>query len=416
MQRQLVVIAGPDAGRVFPLEDGEKLLIGRGPASNTQIDDPRMSRVHCEVQAADGQVWLLDRGGQSGTFVSGQRVVRHELRPGMEFAAGDTQFRLQAVSGQEASTLVDGLAFGRPKPAPTVVPLQELVGTTIAHYRLEAILAPGESGLVFKAWDTEKNRAAAVKVLTPDLTGKEEHKERFVRAMRTMIDVRHPHIVPIHNAGKTGPYCWAAMELVVGEDLNKVIRRIGVQGMLDWREAYRVAVHIARALHEAYQHKIIHRNVTPSNILRRHEDRVCLLGDLMLAKALEGSLARQVTRPGQLIGDVAFMSPERTGDQAEVDHRSDIYGLGATLYALLTGHPPFESPSLAVLVRRVRQEEPRPPKAFQLSINDRFQDVVLQMLAKQPDDRFQTPAALLRELERIGRFHGLEADWSEWVG
>jgi serine/threonine protein kinase len=287
---------------------------------------------------------------------------------------------------------------------------------SLAHFRLDAILAAGESGMVFKAWDTEKDRVAAVKVLTPDPMRQDEQKERFVRAMRTMIDIRHPHIVPLQYAGKTGPYCWAAMEFVDGEDLTKVIQRIGVQGMLDWREAYRVAVHVGRALQEAYQRKIIHRNVTPANILRRHVDKVCLLGDLMLAKALEGSLARQVTQPGQLIGDVPYMSPERTRDQAEVDHRSDIYGLGATLYALLTGRPPFESHSLPDLVRRVRQEEPRQPRDYQLSINDKFQDVVLQMIAKRPEDRFQTPAELLKELDRIGRYNNLEADWAEWVG
>lgn len=416
MKRQLVVIAGPEAGRVFSLDDGQTLVIGRGQSSNTQINDPRMSRVHCQVQVDGGQTWLLDNGSSSGTFVGGERVARHELKPGEVFQVGDSQFRFQLETCQEASTLVGGQAFGRPKPQPAITPLKDLVGTSLAHYRLDVILATGESGMVFKAWDTEKSRVAAVKVLTPDTTRQEEQKERFVRAMRTMIDIRSPHIVAIHHAGKTGPYCWAAMEFVDGEDLTKVIRRIGVQGMLDWREAYRVAVHIGRALQEAYQRKIIHRNVTPANILRRHVDKVCLLGDLMLAKALEGSLARQVTEPGQLIGDVPYMSPERTRDRAEVDHRSDIYGLGATLYALLTGRPPVESQSLPDLVRRVRQEEPRSPKDYQLSINDTFQDVVLQMIAKRPEDRFQSPADLLRELDRIGRYNNLEADWAEWVG
>lgn len=248
--------------------------------------------------------------------------------------------------------------------------------------------------------------------MTPDPSHADEQKERFVRAMRTMIDVRHPHIVQLYNAGKTGPYCWAAMEFVESEDLTKVIQRIGIEGMLDWREAFRVAVHIGRALHEAHQRKIIHRNVTPANILRRHEDKVCLLGDLMLAKALEGTLSTQVTRPGQLIGDVPYMSPERTRDQLGVDHRSDLYGLGATLYALLTGRPPFESSSLPDLIRQVRQVEPRKPKEFQLAINDLFQDTVLKMIAKQPGDRFQTPADFLRELERIGRYNNLDAYWS----
>jgi serine/threonine protein kinase len=390
------------------------IVIGRGQASNTQINDPRMSRIHCQVQVDGGKTWLLDNGSSSGTLVGGEKITRHELKPGEVFQVGDTQIRFQLENHQEASTLAGDSIFGRPKPQPAVMPLKDLVGTPLAHYRLDAIIAPGESGMIFKAWDTEKNRIAAVKVLTPDLSHQEEQKERFVRAMRTMIDVRHPHLVQLYHAGKCGPYCWAAMELVEGEDLTKVIQRIGIEGMLDWREVYRVAVHVGRALHEAHQRKIIHRNVTPANILRRHKDKVCLLGDLMLAKALEGSLARQVTQPGQLIGDVPYLSPERTRDQIAVDHRSDIYGLGATLYALLTGRPPFESHSLPELIRMVRQAEPRQPKEYQLSINDKFQDLVLQMIAKRPEDRFQTPAALLRDLERIGRYNNLEADWAEW--
>jgi serine/threonine protein kinase len=414
LQRQLIVISGPDAGRVFSLEDGQTIVIGRGQASNTQINDPRMSRIHCQVQADGGKTWLLDNGSSSGTLVGGEKITRHELKPGEVFQVGDTQIRFQLESHQEASTLAGDSIFGRPKPQPAITPLKDLVGTSLAHYRLDAIIAPGESGMIFNAWDTEKNRIAAVKVLTPDFAHQEEQKERFVRAMRTMIDVRHPHLVQLYHAGKSGPYCWAAMELVEGEDLTKVIQRIGIEGMLDWREVYRVAVHVGRALHEAHQRKIIHRNVTPANILRRHKDKVCLLGDLMLAKALEGSLVRQVTQPGQLIGDVPYMSPERTRDQTAVDHRSDIYGLGATLYALLTGRPPFESHSLPELIRMVRQVEPRQPKEYQFSINDRFQDLVLQMIAKRPEDRFQTPAALLRDLERIGRYNNLEADWAEW--
>jgi serine/threonine protein kinase len=134
----------------------------------------------------------------------------------------------------------------------------------------------------------------------------------------------------------------------------------------------------------------------------------------MLAKALEGTLARQVTQPGQLMGDVPYMSPERTRDPQGVDHRSDIYGLGATLYALLTGRPPFESDSLPELIHQVRQAEPEKPKEFQLSINDLFQDVVLKMIAKRAAERFQTPAEMLRELQRIGRYNNLEADWSGW--
>ncbi|MDA1051294.1 MAG: protein kinase [Planctomycetota bacterium] len=347
--------------------------------------------------------------------MNGLPIKTCELKPGDAIQFGDTQIRFQLESGMEQSTLNDKM-FGRPKPEPAVTPLKDLVGQSLAHYRLDKIIASGHSGMVYKAHDTQKNRVAAVKVLSLDLARNEDEKQRFVRAVKTMIDVRDPNIVELYNAGKTGPYCWTAMQYIDGENLAQVIDRIGIEGMLDWREAWRVAVHIGRALTAAYQRKIIHRNLTPTNILRRHVDKACLLGDLILAKAQEGTLAQQITQPGQLIGDVPYMSPERTRDKAGVDHRSDIYGLGATCYALLTGRPPFVSDSLPELVRKVRDETPRKPREFQLSVNDLFQDCVLKMIAKRPDERHQTPMALLRDLERVGKYANLEADWSEWSG
>jgi serine/threonine-protein kinase len=197
------------------------------------------------------------------------------------------------------------------------------------------------------------------------------------------------------------------MEYVEGESLTDVIARIGTLGMLDWQYAFRVAVHIARALEAAAGHDIIHRNVTPANILVRASDKTAKLGDLMLAKAMSGTLARQVTRPGQLVGDVLYMSPERTRSEAEVDGRSDIYSLGATVYAVLTGRPPFEGSSLPEIVTRIRQAQPEKPKKYQLSVPDLFEGVVLRMLAKRPEDRFQTPTDLLKDLERVGRYQGM---------
>jgi serine/threonine protein kinase len=178
--------------------------------------------------------------------------------------------------------------------------------------------------------------------------------------------------------------------------------------MLDWRHAFRVAVHIGRALETAYEHQIIHRNITPQNILLRKSDRVAKLGDLMLAKALEGTLARPVTQPGQLIGDLVYMPPERTRTDVPVDCRADIYSLGATVYALLTGRPPFEGDSLPQVVSKIRQAEPVKPKQYQLAIADRFQDCVLTMLAKRSEDRYETPSKLLLDLDRIARYENIE--------
>ena len=225
-----------------------------------------------------------------------------------------------------------------------------------------------------------------------------------------MLPLRHPNLVSLYAAGKTGPYCWVAMEYIAGENLQQVIDRIGVAGMLDWKHAFRVAVDVARALEYAHRQSIIHRNVTPTNILRDAASKTCKLGDLMLAKALEGVHSKMITKPGEVIGDVSYMSPERTrGTDASIDGRSDLFGLGATLYALLTGRAPFGGTTLVEKITRIRQTEPEKPTKFQLSIPGQFESVVLRLLAKKPEERYQTAAELLKELTRVAKFTSVTA-------
>jgi serine/threonine protein kinase len=250
---------------------------------------------------------------------------------------------------------------------------------------------------------------AAVKVLSPTFTSTDEQRQRFVRAMKTMLPIRSPRILRLYNAGKNGPYCWAAMEYVEGDNLADLIQRIGIDGMLDWKEVWRVAIDVAHALNTGYENKIVHRNVTPKNILRRNSDKACLLGDFMLAKALEGTLAQDVTSPGQILGELSYLAPERTRGDAEIDTRSDMYGLGATCYALLTGRPPVSGTSMVEIIQNVRDEKPEPPKKFQLSVNELFQDLIMTLIDKEPAKRFQTPAKLISELLRIGKFNNLDA-------
>ena len=189
--------------------------------------------------------------------------------------------------------------------------LGELTNTMLTHFRLGKVLAKGQSGLVFEAEDIRQKRKAAVKVLWPDFSLHDNEVRRFVRSMRTMMPLHHRNLVSIWGAGKKGPYCWVAMEHVAGESLHQMIQHKGAAGMLDWRHAFRIATHLGRGLEFAHEHRIIHRNITPRNVLIRAVDHIALLGDLMLGRALEGTLAEQLTKPGEMLGDVRFMSPER---------------------------------------------------------------------------------------------------------
>jgi serine/threonine protein kinase len=391
--------------------DGETLVIGRGETTGTRLRDARVSRVHCQLQVDGGKFVLMHSSSSGTTAVNGKTITQCELRAGDVIRIGDSELRFVLEGDASEATLTSAkaasVAAAQAGPDAKEDDLSGLVGKSIARYEILRMLAKGTTGVVFQARDTEGNREVALKVLWPAYSKNDEEMQRFVRAMKTMLPFRHSNLVAIYNAGKTGPYCWIAMEYVDGESLTQVIERIGAAGMLDWRYAFRVAVHIAKALDEAHKNQIVHRNITPANILVRSSDKVAKLGDLMLAKALEGTLAVQVTRPGQLVGDLAYMAPERTRANEPVDCRSDIYGLGATVYALITGRPPFEGGSIPELITKIRQAEPAKPKKFQLSVPDLFEGAVLKMLAKRPEDRYQTPEEMLADLERIAKYQGI---------
>lgn len=403
MRMRLIVVAGPDQGQVFDLLQGQPLVIGRGQDTNTRLKDPRVSRKHCVVEVNEGTPRVIDSGSAGGILVNRQKVDTAILNAGDTLQVGETTLRFE-VDSDPSTVLVEPSTESKPVAGD----LSHLVGTTIHNYRIESEIARGVSGMVFRARHTKLNREMAVKVLWPDVCRDAEQMQRFIRAMKTMLPVQNENIVRIYNAGQTGPVYWVAMEYVDGESLTKVIERIGMAGMLTWEYAYRVATHIGRALEAAQAHQILHRNITPANILVRSSDKVAKLGDLVFAKALEGEHANQITRPGQLIGELAYMSPERTRGQQDIDHRSDIYGLGATVYALLTGRPPFVESSLVTLISRIRSEEPAKPSRFQMSIAPQFEGIVMRMLSKAPEDRYQAPEDLLRDLDRVGKFHGVK--------
>jgi serine/threonine protein kinase len=407
--KQLVVIAGPDKGRTFPISAADVLLVGRSKATQTTLTDPHVSRVHCQVEVDEGKVMLLDNESAAGTFVNGKRIAQQQLQHGDVIRIGDTQLRYVDDESAEGTTIPPG-AVQPAKAAPAAASterLADLAGKTLAQFQVDSVIAKGQSGVVFLAQDTKENRPVALKVLKPEFSKNEDEMQRFVRGMKTMLPLRHPNVVTLYGAGKTGPYCWISMEYVEGESLAQVIQRIGTAGMLDWRHALRGAIHIARALDYASQHQIVHRNLTPQNVIIRTSDKVAKLGDLMLAKALEGTMAQQITRPGELVGDVNYMSPERTRGTGDIDGRSDIYSLGALVYALLTGRPPFEGGTLVETIQKIRTADPVKPKKFQLSVPDLFEGTVLRMLSKRPEDRHQTAAEMLGELERVAKFQGM---------
>jgi serine/threonine protein kinase len=406
---RFLVVGGPDKDRVFPVHPGSNQL-GRHQDATYKVSDPRVSRFHCDIVSEGGKVIIQDKGGSGGVIVNGNKVKEHVLQHNDLIQVGETLMRFQTEPASDGATTIRDLTRPAEYDPQATEQLAELSGRKLARYEIGEVLGKGDSSMLFKARDTESKKVVALKVMQPAFSRDEEEIQRFVRAMKTMMPLKHPNIIQLHGAGKNGPYCWVAMEYVEGDSMTEVIRRIGVAGMLEWKYAFRVGVHVGRALEYAHGEGIIHRNVTPPNILIRASDKQVMLGDLMLAKALEGSLAKQVTKPGELLGDVNYMSPERTRGTGEgVDGRSDLFSLGATMYALLTGKPPFAGATLVETITKIRQAEPLKPSTFQIGIPSTFEAVAIKLLAKRPDDRYQTAGEMVRELERIGKYNGVTA-------
>jgi serine/threonine protein kinase len=441
MGAQLVVVAGPDRGMVVPLTEGVALQLGRGDQADIALTDLYTSRLHCRVLLRANQLVVTDLGSAGGTYVNGEPVTERMIRAGEDVQIGETHFNLRLASpgNRDQATITPPMAEPvgpDEEPPPTEVPrapnvfpgaapvpkgppktrppkvlpaerLTELTGETLAHYEIGPLLGRGQSGLVFRARDLQKDRIVALKVLWPEFTRDDAEIQRFVRSMKTAMSLRHPNLVSVFGAGKKGPYCYIAMDFVEGESLTGLLRRLGIANRLDWRHVFRVTVHLARALTFAHQRQIIHRNITPQNVLMRTADKATLLGDLFLAKAMEGGLATHLTRPGEVLGDVRYMAPERLEGLSHVDHRSDIFSLGALVYTMLTGQSPFEGDTLLDVLTKVRSREPEDAKKFQMSIPDSFNGVVRRMLAKRPESRYQETAKLLEELERLSKFVGV---------
>lgn len=458
MPKQLVVLAGPDEGRVFQL-GADALMLGRSRATESHLLDPHVSRIHCQV-SHEGEQWVLaDFDSAGGTFVNGKRVAKHVLVPGDIIRIGATRLQFtedgagvppvgllppqtkdrqrkpeagvkstKAAGGRKvgaaakAAELPTALPVATPiTPVPDALPVAQpvspvrgpawmtkLIGETIGHFKIGSPLARSKSGFVFHARDTRKNQAVAVKVLDPDFSTNDKAVKRFVAAMKQVLPLRHSNLIKFLGAGKTAGHCWIAAEYFEGESLAAVIGRIENTGMLDWRQVLRVGVYLARALDYAHSKNLIHQSVCPQNILLGKKHMLTKLTDLMLASAIEGDPTTPISAAGVPSEELSYMPPERTdGPGKPVDARADIYSLGATIYAMLSGQPPFQASTVQDLVFQIRLESPPRLKSMHLGVPENFEQIIIRCLAKRPEDRFQTIKEVLKKLEAIAKTQNL---------
>jgi tRNA A-37 threonylcarbamoyl transferase component Bud32 len=279
----------------------------------------------------------------------------------------------------------------------TVDPTRSPFGR-LGRYELREVLGRGTSSVVYRALDTKFEREVALKVFRFESFGTSDTAGRFERDARIAAQLRHPNIVPLHDANELEGFRCIDMELIRGGTLAK--RFDGSKGQpCEPSEAARLIQKIAEALEYTHRNGIIHRDVKPSNILldERGEPQ---LTDFGLARNLAG--VATLTLDGQILGTPAYMSPEQAeGRSHEADGRSDVYSLGVVLYRMLTGKLPFEgADTLTTLLTKIADHEPPRPRSLNCAIPGDLEMICMKAMEKRPADRFQTAVAFADELRR----------------
>jgi hypothetical protein len=263
--------------------------------------------------------------------------------------------------------------------------------------RIQKRLGEGAVGTVYLAEHQSLGIPVAVKVVPVRLLeSRGQSAERFMREARMAARVRHPNVLRVYDCGEEAGYYYLIMDYIDGSTCNDLIEQ---RGRFEWREAVRVVLAVAQGLHCAAQAGVIHRDIKPDNIMV-DKHGTAQLTDLGLAKSVEAA-GVSITREEQLLGTPFYMSPEQIRDARYVDLRSDIYSLGATLYHMVCGVPPFSGSNIFEIMNKHLREPVPSPRSRVPDVPQALCDVIAKTMAKEPADRYQTYDKLIEDLQHV---------------
>jgi serine/threonine protein kinase len=375
---KLVCQTGPTAGHEYPLSK-DVTTMGRQSTCDIQILDNMSSRVNCQVRR-DGKLYsLVDLGSRNGTNLNGKKVTERQLTFGDRIRIGEVEYLFVKEPGD--------------------VELKDL----LSKYEVQEKIGEGGMGIVYKANQRSMNRIVALKILSPKYSSRPRFVEQFIREARAAGQLNHPNIIQVHDVGTENDIHYFSMEFVDGPTCMQALRE---HGPFKTPEALEIIRQTARALEYAHGQRLIHQDIKPDNIMLGHNNTV-KLADLGISKTFDEAESEE--GPKRVMGTPHYMAPEAALGK-KIDHRVDIYSLGATLYHLLTGKTPYSGTS-ATEVLKAHVMDPLPP------IHDIVPDVpeavcalVERMVAKKADDRYATATQVIEEVKRLQAGAGLSTE------
>jgi tetratricopeptide (TPR) repeat protein/tRNA A-37 threonylcarbamoyl transferase component Bud32 len=281
----------------------------------------------------------------------------------------------------------------------------------LAHrYEIERELGTGGMATVYLAHDVRHDRKVAVKVLRPELAAT-LGSDRFLREIRIAAKLTHPHILPLHDSGDAGGSLYYVMPFIEGESLRN---RLSRGGELPIPEAVRLLRDVVDALALAHKHGVVHRDIKPDNVMLAEDH--AMVTDFGVAKAVtEAATESELTTFGMAVGTPTYMSPEQAAGDPNIDHRADLYAVGAMAYEMLTGRPPFEGETPQTVLAAHVAKQPRPVADLRDAIPSPLAAVVMRCLEKRPADRWQSAAELRAQLDALTTPSGALTPAGAWT-
>src|SRR6266542_1812201 len=277
-------------------------------------------------------------------------------------------------------------------------------------YELLEEIGRGGQGVVYRARQKSLNRTVALKVIGLGHWATDAHLKRFRREAEAAASLDHPCIVPIYEVGERDGQCYFSMKFIEGGQLDEVVK----QPPISIRQAAELIAKVARTVHYAHEHGILHRDIKPGNILLDAKGEPHLT-DFGLARLVESEST--VTRTLEVLGTPSYMAPEQAaGNNPKLTRATDVYGLGAVLYQLLTNHPPFAGGTTYETIKSLLETEPRPPRLWNPKVDRDLSTICLKCLEKDPQRRYSSALVLAEDLERWLKHEPISARRTGVVG